>query len=130
MNPKFWGPHIWFTWHCIASVYPDNPTNVDMNNMSNFIHNLFANLPCETCKQHGITVLLNGYKAKNKSEVSLPPLGYSVLKNRKTYFRYVYDFHDLVNRVKKLDQGEKRTISPKYEYVLAFYNASLINPIK
>lgn len=130
MDPKFWGPHFWYTWHAIAAIYPDNPTNTEMANMINFVHNFVGNLPCEVCKSHGIDVLLNGYTAKDKNEPSLPALSYKVVKDRKTYFRYVYDFHDIVNRHKKLEEGEVRKSSPKYEYILNFYNASLFNPIK
>jgi len=37
MRADIWGPHAWIFLHSISLEYPDNPTNIDKNNMKNFI---------------------------------------------------------------------------------------------
>lgn len=50
ISPKIWGPHFWYVMRCIASTYPENPTNDQMIHAKNFYSELQYLLPCEKCR--------------------------------------------------------------------------------
>jgi hypothetical protein len=59
---KTWGPLGWATLHSVAAVYPDNPTDSEMNLITRWIESFRMCIVCEKCKLH-FTTLLAEYKA-------------------------------------------------------------------
>ena len=59
---KTWGPLGWATLHSVAALYPDNPTDSEMNLITRWIESFRMCIVCEKCKQH-FTTLLAEYKA-------------------------------------------------------------------
>lgn len=87
MLTTVWGPSLWHTLHTMSFNYPVNPTPQDKKHYRSFICNLPNILPCKYCR----TNLKNNLK-------SLPPT-MEVMKNRGTFSKYVYDLHELVNKM-------------------------------
>ena len=86
MDPKVWGPHLWFTMHTISFNYPKNPTKQDKQNYYNFFYNLINIIPCSKCQKHYSDFL-------NKQ----PILNY--LENRDKLIEWVMDAHNNVNKM-------------------------------
>jgi hypothetical protein len=86
MDPKVWGPHLWFTMHTISFNYPKNPTNQDKQNNYNFFYNLIHIIPCSDCRKHYQDFF-------NKQ----PILNY--LDNRDKLIEWVMDAHNNVNKM-------------------------------
>lgn len=59
---KTWGPLGWATLHSVAALYPDNPSDAEMNLITRWIESFRMCIVCEKCKQH-FTTLLSEYKA-------------------------------------------------------------------
>jgi len=87
MVTKIWGPVAWTLMHTISFNYPINPTNEDKKNYRNFIINLQYVLPCKYCRMN----LKNNFKQK--------PLKMCHMASRETFSRYVYELHELVNKM-------------------------------
>ena len=84
-----WGPAIWHYLHMMSFNYPSNPTSEDKKYYRDFILNLQYVLPCKYCRNN----LKNNLKQK--------PIQMCNMKNRETFSRYVYDLHELVNKMLK-----------------------------
>lgn len=82
-----WGPPIWHYLHTMSFNYPVNPTNEDKQHYMNFIINLKYVLPCKYCR------------INLKTNFKQLPLTLSEMKNRDTFSRYVYELHELVNKM-------------------------------
>ena len=87
MVTKIWGPVAWTLMHTISFNYPINPTNEDKKNYRDFIINLQYVLPCKYCRMN----LKNNFKQK--------PLKMCHMASRETFSRYVYELHELVNKM-------------------------------
>lgn len=85
MEPKIWGPKLWFVIHTMALNFPDNPTFEDIRNYESFFENLKFMIPCDKCKLH-YTQRLN----QN-------PIG-KYLTDPNTLFIYTIDLHNEVNK--------------------------------
>ena len=59
---KTWGPLGWATLHSVAALYPDAPTDAEMNLITRWIESFRMCIVCEKCKQH-FTTLLSEYKS-------------------------------------------------------------------
>ena len=59
---KTWGPLGWATLHSVAALYPDTPTDAEMNLITRWIESFRMCIVCEKCKQH-FTTLLSEYKS-------------------------------------------------------------------
>jgi len=90
-----WGPAAWHLIHTISFNYPINPTEEEKKNYRNFIISLKNVLPCKYCRIN---------LKKNFQEM---PLTMEHMKNRDTFSRYVYNLHELVNRM----LGKKSNLS-------------------
>jgi hypothetical protein len=88
-----WGPMLWSYMHTMSFNYPTEPTNEQKTNYRSFILNLKNVLPCKFCR-------LN--LEKNFKEL---PLTVAHMKNRETFSRYVYDLHELVNKMLNKSSG-------------------------
>lgn len=52
MDPLIWGRPFWFLLHTITLNYPNQPTEIDIADYSQFVRLFQKMLPCETCQQH------------------------------------------------------------------------------
>jgi len=84
---KIWGPAIWHFLHTISFNYPVNPTEEDKKNYRDFILSLQHVLPCKYCR------------INLKTNFRQMPLKISSMKNRETFSRYIYELHELVNKM-------------------------------
>lgn len=87
MLTSVWGPSAWHFLHTMSFNYPINPTKQDKQNYRNFILNLKNVLPCKYCRIN----LKNNFKAL--------PLTMNHMKNRDSFSRYIYNLHELVNKM-------------------------------
>ena len=87
MVTKIWGPIMWTALHTISFNYPVNPTNEDKIHYKEFIYSLKYVLPCKYCRIN----LTKNFKQK--------PLLMCHMKNRETFSRYIYELHELVNKM-------------------------------
>ncbi len=105
MLTTVWGPSLWHTLHTMSFNYPVNPTIEDKKSYQRFICNLRHVLPCKYCRVN----LKNNFK-------SLPPT-MKVMKNRETFSKYIYDLHELVNKMlKKKSNLSYCDVKMRYEH--------------
>lgn len=82
-----WGPAAWHFLHTMSFNYPVNPTHQDKTHYKDFVYNLRHILPCKYCRIN----LTNNLKKK--------PLLMCHMKNRETFSRFIYELHELVNKM-------------------------------
>lgn len=102
---KIWGPAVWHMLHTISFNYPVNPTNTDKKNYRNFILSLQNVLPCKYCRMN------------LKTNLKQMPLTMDHMKNRDSFSRYIYNLHELVNKM--LDKKSGLTycdVRERYEH--------------
>lgn len=87
MLTSVWGAAMWHYLHTMSFNYPVNPTNENKKHYKDFIYNLRNVLPCKHCRIN----LTNNLKNK--------PLLMCHMKNRATFSKYVYELHELVNKM-------------------------------
>jgi hypothetical protein len=87
MQTLTWGPAQWHFLHMMSFNYPVNPTDDDKKHYREYIYNLRYILPCKYCRIN----LANNLKKK--------PLKMCNMKNRETFSRYIYELHELVNKM-------------------------------
>jgi hypothetical protein len=87
MLTTVWGPAMWHYLHTMSFNYPVNPTNENKKHYKDFIYNLRNVLPCKYCRIN----LTNNLKKK--------PLLMCHMKSRATFSRYIYELHELVNKM-------------------------------
>jgi len=101
-----WGPHLWFSLHCITFGYPDNPTNEDKSNYRNFFISLSNVLPCNKCKE--------SYKKFISTGITV--LTEKTFENRTSLTKWLYLLHQTVNEKIGIDYGVT------YQDILDKYN--------
>lgn len=84
---KIWGPAVWHMLHTISFNYPVHPTNEDKKHYRNFILSLQNVLPCKYCRMN------------LKTNLKQMPLTMNHMKNRDSFSRYIYELHELVNKM-------------------------------
>lgn len=82
-----WGPTQWHMLHTISFNYPVNPTNEQKNEYRNYILSLQHVLPCGACRKN------------LKNNLKHYPLKMTDMKSRETFSRYIYNLHELVNKM-------------------------------
>lgn len=87
MLTTVWGPSTWHLLHTMSFNYPVNPTLEDKQNYRNFILNLKNVLPCKYCR------------INLKTNFKQLPLKISDMKNRESFSRYIYNLHELINKM-------------------------------
>jgi len=87
MLTTVWGPSLWHFLHTMSFNYPVNPKNEEKIYYRNFILSLKHILPCKYCRIN----LLTNFKQL--------PITMNDMKNRESFSRYVYDLHELINRM-------------------------------
>ena len=105
MLTTVWGPAMWHYLHTMSFNYPVNPTQENKKHYRDFIYNLRNVLPCKYCRIN----LTNNLKKK--------PLLMCHMASRATFSRYVYELHELVNKM--LGKNSKLTycdVRERYEH--------------
>ena len=84
-----WGPALWHSLHIMSFNYPVNPSQEDKEHYRDFVLSLEHVLPCKYCRQN----LKTNFKSL--------PLTMDEMKDRDSFSRYIYELHELVNRMLK-----------------------------
>jgi hypothetical protein len=87
MLTTVWGPSMWHYLHTMSFNYPVNPTSEEKKNYRNFILNLKYVLPCKYCRMN------------LKTNFKQLPIKMCDMRNRDTFSKYVYNLHELVNKM-------------------------------
>ena len=87
MLTSVWGPGLWHSLHAISFNYPNNPTKIQKKKYKSWIKNMKYVLPCKYCRVN----LAENFK-------KLPLLD-KHMKNRYTFSKYIYDLHELINKM-------------------------------
>lgn len=87
MITTVWGPALWHYLHTMSFNYPINPTLEEKKYYRNFIINLKHVLPCKYCR------------INLKTNLKQLPITMADMKNRETYSRYIYNLHELINKM-------------------------------
>jgi hypothetical protein len=87
MLTSVWGPSMWHYLHTMSFNYPVNPTPEDKKHYRDFVINLKYVLPCKYCRMN------------LKTNFKQLPLTKADMKNRETFSKYIYNLHELVNKM-------------------------------
>jgi hypothetical protein len=87
MLTSVWGPSMWHYLHIISFNYPLEPTQQQKNKYKTFINSLQYTLPCKYCRIN----LNNNFKKY--------PLSDEIFISRDTFSRYIYNLHELINKM-------------------------------
>jgi len=115
MLTTVWGPSMWHVLHAMSFNYPIHPTRDDMIHYREFVLNLEYVLPCKYCRIN---------LEKNFKQL---PLTMEKMKNRDTFSKYIYDLHELVNKM--LNKNSHLTyddVRERYEHFRARCTQDLI----
>ena len=103
-----WGPPFWHTLHTISFNYPVNPTEKDKAYYRNYILSLQNVLPCGACRKN------------LKTNFKHMPITMKHMESRDTFSRYIYNLHELVNRMlKKKSNLSYCDVRERYEHFRA-----------
>jgi hypothetical protein len=88
--------------------YPVNPTPEDKKHYRDFVLNLRYVLPCKYCRMN------------LKTNLRTMPLNMSHMASRDTFSRYIYNLHELVNKLlKKTSNLSYCDVRERYEHFRA-----------
>ena len=105
MVTSVWGPPLWHYLHTMSFNYPIKPTPADKKHYKNFILSMRYVLPCRHCRDN----LIKNFKAL--------PLTNATMKNRRTFSRWVFKLHELVNTMLGKKSGLRYCdIRERYEH--------------
>lgn len=105
MLTSVWGPAMWHFLHMMSFNYPVQPTETDKTNYRNYVLHLQYVLPCKYCRQNLV---------KNFEKL---PLTMKVMQNRETFSKYIYQLHEMVNRLlKKKSHLTYADVRERYEH--------------
>lgn len=114
MMTSVWGPPMWHILHTISFNYPINPTEEQKKHYYKFYKNLKNILPCRYCREN----LANNLKTHK--------LDKSIMKNRETLSRWVFELHEMVNKMLGKHSGlTYDEVRDRYEH---FRSRCLVNP--
>jgi hypothetical protein len=108
MLTTVWGPSMWHYLHTMSFNYPVNPSHQDKMHYKDFVQNLQNVLPCKYCRMN----LKTNFKSL--------PLTMDDMKDRESFSRYIYELHELVNRMlKKKSNLSYCDVRERYEHFRA-----------
>jgi len=87
MLTTVWGPSMWHYLHTMSFNYPVEPTLNEKKNYRDFVINLQYVLPCKYCRMN----LSRNFKQM--------PLKMSTMENRESFSKYIYELHELINKM-------------------------------
>jgi hypothetical protein len=100
-----WGPAIWHYLHMMSFNYPMSPTEEDKKHYREFILSLQYVLPCKYCRMN---------LTKNFARL---PLKDKDMESRETFSKYVYELHELINKMlKKNTHLSYADVRERYEH--------------
>jgi hypothetical protein len=103
-----WGPAQWHMLHTISFNYPVNPTLEQKKQYRNYVLSLQNVLPCAACRKN------------LKTNLKHFPLKMSDMKSRETFSKYIYELHELVNKMlKKKSNLSYCDVRERYEHFRA-----------
>jgi hypothetical protein len=105
MLTSVWGPSMWHYLHTMSFNYPVEPSKENKHYYKKFVKNLQYTLPCKYCRIN----LKNNFKAH--------PIKDCHMKDREAFSRYVYELHELVNKMLNKKSGLKYCdVRERYEH--------------
>lgn len=108
MLTSVWGPSLWHFLHTMSFNYPTEPTKEQKKYYKNFFLNLQYTLPCKYCRMNLVT---------NLKQL---PLTQDCMKNRETFSMYIYNLHELINKMLKKTSGlTYEDVRERYEHFRA-----------
>lgn len=93
MITSIWGPSMWHYLHAMSFNYPIKPSQENKKYYKEFILNLQYTLPCKYCR------------INLKNNLKNFPLQSCHLKNRETFSKYIYNLHEVINKMLKKKSG-------------------------
>lgn len=93
MLTTVWGPSMWHYLHTMSFNYPIEPSCDDKRHYNSFILNLQNVLPCGKCRKN---------LKKNFKKL---PLETKDMKSRETFSKYIYNLHELINKMLNKKSG-------------------------
>jgi hypothetical protein len=103
-----WGPAQWHMLHTISFNYPVNPTEEQKKQYRNYVLSLQNVLPCGACRKN------------LKTNLRHFPLKMSDMISRETFSKYIYNLHELVNKMlKKKSNLTYCDVRERYEHFRA-----------
>lgn len=108
MLTSVWGPGLWHYLHTMSFNYPVNPSHEDKVHYKDFVKSLQYVLPCKYCR------------INLKTNFMSLPLKMKDMKDRESFSRYIYELHELVNRMlKKKSNLSYCDVRERYEHFRA-----------
>lgn len=108
MLTSVWGPGLWHYLHTMSFNYPVNPSHEDKVHYRDFVKSLQYVLPCKYCR------------INLKTNFMSLPLKMKDMKDRESFSRYIYELHELVNRMlKKKSNLSYCDVRERYEHFRA-----------
>ncbi len=105
MLTSVWGPSLWHFLHTMSFNYPVKPTNKDKKNYKKFVESLLFVLPCKYCR------------INFKKNLKQCPLTNKSLMSRANFSRWMFNMHELINKMLKKKSGLKYCdIRERYEH--------------
>lgn len=87
MLTSVWGPSAWHFLHTMSFNYPVKPSAKDKKHYRDYVLSLQNVLPCGKCRDN----LKHNFKKL--------PLTMASMKSRATFSKYIYDLHELINKM-------------------------------
>tara|TARA_Y100000389_G_scaffold205125_1_gene263611 strand:+ start:13672 stop:14280 length:609 start_codon:yes stop_codon:yes gene_type:complete len=108
MLTTVWGPSIWHYLHIVSFNYPINPKQIEKQKYREIILNMKHTLPCKYCRDN----LTKNFQRK--------PLLFKHMKNRETFSKYVYELHEIINKMlNKVSGLSYEDVRERYEHFRA-----------
>ena len=100
-----WGPAQWYMLHTISFNYPVNPSLEEKKQYRKYVLSLQNVLPCGACRKN------------LKMNLKHLPLKMSDMESRDSFSRYIYNLHELVNKMlKKKSNLSYCDVRERYEH--------------
>ena len=117
MLTAVWGPGMWHYLHTMSFNYPARPTCDDKRKYREFMLSLQYVLPCGKCLKNLTT------------NFQRLPLKWCNMKSRETFSKYVYDLHEIVNKMLNKSSGlTYAMVRERYEHFRARCAISIAKP--
>jgi hypothetical protein len=108
MLTTVWGPGMWHYLHTMSFNYPVVPTRSEKLDYMKFVKSLVYVLPCGKCRKN----LRKNFK--------LLPLGMKNMESRDSFSRYIYELHEVVNKMLLKKSGLRfEDVRERYEHFRA-----------
>ena len=88
IKPCWWGSHLWQTIFCMIAVYPDRPSQIEIDAIKSFLMSLKTLLPCYSCRKSYSEYILEPDTNINDN---------SNFMTREKLLRFIYNLRTKVN---------------------------------